>query len=141
VLEDLLDHRLLQDGRDDLELLAAAVSAVLRSDINSMASVGFGRVPWRQVARARAVWRPQASGGVPAPPANRTCLRRPEPFGAVAKRVWGRLTANVWHSPEHPGLAALRALSPLNAPGVRIAHSAGILEKADFAPAPWRQFR
>jgi hypothetical protein len=36
--KDLLDHRPLQDRRDDLELAAAAVQAVLHVDVESEAS-------------------------------------------------------------------------------------------------------
>jgi hypothetical protein len=38
VSEDLLDHRPLEDGRDDLELAAATVRAVQHVDVESEAS-------------------------------------------------------------------------------------------------------
>jgi hypothetical protein len=38
VRQDLLDHRPLEDGRDDLQLRGAAVRAVLHVDVESEAS-------------------------------------------------------------------------------------------------------
>ena len=53
VSEDLLDHRPLEDGRDDLEFPAAAVRAVLHADVESEASAKTNLYSSYVVAKTR----------------------------------------------------------------------------------------